>query len=1331
MKHLQKLLLLLVLLVAGAQSAWGYIYYFKRDTVLINGVSYELVHITVNTNYDIPTPRTANIIGISSTSNSVTIPTSVGHDGGSYGVTAVGKHAYLRSYPKTYYYNFSDGIWLDANAHYAHMASIDNNNVTYSQVAVSNNYVRELTFSANGSFFGNFTSTSLTTLNFQRNAAISSTLNVPNLSNLNLEGDLNISGTLTSNSLREIHFNKLTCTGKFNCPNLKNVYFTNNNVSFSGQWGDHFTVSKNTVIAHVYGKTEQEIAALRNATVWCDFKDIIGHKTQYDVTLASNGGGEVQLWKTNGSNSQLQYTMSDAGGQETVPLYDNADSYQIRLYYDNANYETPVLRRNGVEVTTTNGNGYCYYNETNHMNVNSYGVEYNRKPYRQLHLVNLGNGTVEIYGKLDGVTTSYTNNGAVDRYIRFDYSCRVLMAVTPDDGYEVQKIVENGKRPMSFTTNASGVASTEYIFNDNASEYSLRIYYKKKTIPDGTPFNVHMAVEGTLGVGAVFFDNDGDYDWSDSDIESNDFSYQMDPGGSENVIGIYHPADGPTMGFRVVNYLSAEEIAAGFTCTVKVYSNRGEVVSSGPSEWGGDYYSIPLDGTDTDVRVVFETNGRYIRGNNGDGGTVEIYCEGDDTPLSITESGSWFYPLLPKTGNPYAVITPQEGKTVTAILRDGSLLSPSAFLQSDGTYRVPLQGFDRDDSYYEIYIIYSEDMTVVEPTGITWSGVAAGEFLEDANLFEAMLNDDSTNFRIFTRQGTTFSTFGQKFDDDAYSLKVSLIVKDGYDFKVYFNGEEFPHTFTKSTLIAEQGLFLYTFETTDVATITPFLVDGTWSVEFKKPEATDVIEWNLLMVGDVDVANNENPKTNAIWVVGGDELLSVSEGASLKATCNIDKTWYQPTDTYLGFYINVKPGQTFKASFNGTDVTDIFVRNANYDNDDGTLCYIYEVRGYEQFATSGTWVVEVKNADLLTQHIQLTGEQLGSFIIQYLSDGGVLDDVQADNAHQYVTFSSDEKEYIKSLKIYVNVPQGYTFKAYFNGQEVTGFTLDNNFYVVTLDESFITDGTWVVEFKKPAGITWTAVAMGAQNYLFSVQYDGDPVIPNLDSENHVSFSSGQVTPEQVQDISGLYVMAEPGYTFDLTFNGINLNGVFGEGTLRTINGKTYYEYQMTDAITDYKPILSTDGTWVVEFKVEGITWNGMIIGDVPQGAVVDLGLDYMTMEVFLNAEETSASDTYTGSTEGVSMNADITVPTGYNFKVWFNGEEKSTIFTYHHTMSNGEKVYIYNSNENSQNAPYLQDGQWIILFYDDLERYDVNRDGTISIADVTTLVNKILGKPTN
>ena len=35
---------------------------------------------------------------------------------------------------------------------------------------------------------------------------------------------------------------------------------------------------------------------------------------------------------------------------------------------------------------------------------------------------------------------------------------------------------------------------------------------------------------------------------------------------------------------------------------------------------------------------------------------------------------------------------------------------------------------------------------------------------------------------------------------------------------------------------------------------------------------------------------------------------------------------------------------------------------------------------------------------------------------------------------------------------------------------------------------------------------------------------------------------------------------------------------------------------------------------------------------------------------------------------------------------------------------------------------------WVITTDEAYDRYDVNRDGSISIADVTTLVNKILGK---
>ncbi len=1317
MKHLQKLLLLLVLLVAGVQSAWAEqkLHHAVVHDVTIGKITYECCYIYNSyvqplfgeQTYPDSREYYASIVAIAgNTLEDLEIPEYIFDGTQRYAVKYVGMRT-------------SEQVDEDYNVLRHH-----------TPVTINYEYVNKLTFKGVTIFEGDFTSNSCKSVEFQKSVTFKSKVSFPMATKFLFNGDtyINSDGTFRCSSANELRFNYIKHEGKIMSVALRNIYYQDNVPGYSGSFSDYFTnVQGSQVTAHVYDKTEESIANMHNSAVWCDFYDIIGHKTQYDVTLTSNGGGEVQLWKTNGSNSQLQYTMSEAGGEETVPLYDNADSYQIRLYYNPSIYEKPVIRRNGVEVATTNGNGYCFITEIIKINVNSYEVEYNKKAYRQLHLLNFGNGIVTLTGKEDGQDKTCTINGAADTYYGFDNTNPVRVDITPGEGDEVQKVRLWGYQPSSFTTDATtGVSTMYYSFDDDKSQQSLEIYYKKETIPDGTPFNVHMAVEGTLGVGAVFFDNDGDYDWSDSDIESNDFSYQMDPGGSENVIGIYHPADGPTMGFRVVNYLSAEEIAAGFTCTVKVYSNRGEVVSSGPSEWGGDYYLIPLDGTDTDVRVVFETNGRYIRGNNGDGGTVEIYCEGDDTPLSITESGSWFYPLLPKTGNPYAVITPQEGKTVTAILRDGSLLAPSAFLQSDGTYRVPLQGFDRGDSYYEIYIIYSEDMTVVEPTGITWSGIAMGEKLEDANMFEAMLNDEA-DYSILTTYQKTYSKFCQKFDDDVSSLKVNLIVKDGYDFKVYFNGEEFPHTFTKSTLIADQGLFLYTFETTDVATITPFLVDGTWSVEFKKPEATDIIEWNLLMVGDVDVANNENPKANALWMVNGEELLSVSEGESLNASGNIDTSSYLPTNTPSDFYINVKPGQTFKVSFNGTDVTNIFNRNANYDNDDGTLAYIYEARGYEQFATSGTWVVEVKNADLLTQHIQLTGEQLGSFIIQYLSGGGVLDDVQADNEDPYVTFSSDEKEYIKSLKIYVNVPQGYTFKAYFNAQEVTGFTLDNNYYVVTLDEAFITSGTWVVEFKK--GITWTAVATGDvaegmpnsgveielnnQDDLELVEVKLSPSNTHNTGTFNFGVSDGDITPTQMH----AWIYCKPRYELSsVTFNGVEYIQRFNKNTSGV---NPLYELNL-DIDDDLSPFL-VDGTWVVEFKKAGISWDGLIIGDVPQGATVELGLDGRTLEVFLNANEKSGSDIYPGDATGVDMEAAINAPAGYNFKVWFNGEEKTDKFD-----KNG--YYSIPSNNSTEVAPYLQDGQWIILFYDDLERYDVNRDGTISIADVTTLVNKILGK---
>lgn len=1030
MKQIRRLFLLLCLITAGAQSARA-IYYVQGETVTINNLKYELYacydyHIILTISYY------ACLVDILGTNEEVVVPEMISDGKNNYNVQLIG-------------------------------------------ALIENNSMKSLKFQSSIDF--EFSTTSWTLKDFPEYS-----------SDFEFK---EYSGFIKSTSLQTIEFQSGVSNWDKNgarllCPNMRRIVFYGDAPILSGTWSKYCTAPASNVTA-VVTKWSQETCENKQltATVWCEFKGVVPSlDLVHDATLKSNGGGDVQIWKNRNNKSQLDYTMSSEGGEELVTFYGNVDSYQIRVFCS-SDYNNPVLKRNGTVVNLETGSGYYYYDETSHMSVTSYEVVYNANNSRRLNFLNFGNGTVTLSGVSNGSAVSYEAEGLTETTYTFDKTTPVSVTITPQEGYKVQRIEHYGRIALPFDVNeTTGVATTQYIFDDNESEQALKIYYQKKVIDEGTQFKLRISVDGSVGIGSVFYTDDGNYDWYDDDIDDNYFGYQIDPGESEEVIGKYELGDIMVFDFYVKINLTPAEAAAGFVTTVKVYANGG-LVECTSTEYG-DYYRIPLDGGDMDVRVVFESNGRYLTGENGNGGNVAIYCEGSNTPLRIEAPGYWFWTLIPKTANPYVVITPIAGKTVVAVVRDGKLLSSlNNYRQSDGTYRIPLEGFDKGDSGYPLYVVYGDDISSVP-----------------------------------------------------------------------------------------------------------------------------IIEWNLLMVGDVDEANSENPKANVLWMVDGSDFLSVSEGASLNASGNIDKTYNLPTNTSLDFYIYVKPGQTFKVSFNGTDVTNIFNRNANFDNDDGTLCYVYEARGYEQFATSGTWVVEFKKADLLTQHIQLTGEQLGSFIIQYLSGGGVLDDVQADNEDPYVTFSSDEKEYIKSLKINVKVPQGYTFKAYFNAQEVTGFTLDNNYYVVTLDESFITDGTWVVEFK----------------------------------------------------------------------------------------------------------------------KVEGITWNGMIIGDVPQGAVVDLGLDGMTMEVFLNAEETSASDTYTGSTEGVGMNADITVPTGYNFKVWFNGVERTNIFGFDHTLSDGRKIFSYQSSDSvTENAPYLQDGQWIVLFYDDLERYDLNGDEKVDIADVTTMVNKVLG----
>ena len=349
------------------------------------------------------------------------------------------------------------------------------------------------------------------------------------------------------------------------------------------------------------------------------------------------------------------------------------------------------------------------------------------------------------------------------------------------------------------------------------------------------------------------------------------------------------------------------------------------------------------------------------------------------------------------------------------------------------------------------------------------------------------------------------------------------------------------------------------------------------------------------------------------------------------------------------------------------------------------------------------------NTDLLTQHIQLTGEQLGTFLIQYLDeDGADYDDAQADNGQPYYTFTSDEKKYIKGLGIYVNVPQGCTFKASFNGEEVTGFTLENSYYVATLGEAFITDGTWVVEFKNADS--------GGSNEVVAV------LTPDRNTPLYLTNSSGE----------------------DVLFAFLNTEiGTITKGGDYTIKVRSYNPH-----------------SWKTNLRVNGVDRTADLVTNSENANEMLLPLTNITESLNVEAFYTSRRSIVSlYTTEGGTTKIEYTDnETGEaDSRTYSNGDYSNdrivngteVIFTF--TPDQGyklSKVFAMSDRWIGEGDDYevkLQaDGSYRFVlssgdFIDGLASitvhfekkggpYDVNNDGNITIGDVTKLVNVILGK---
>lgn len=164
------------------------------------------------------------------------------------------------------------------------------------------------------------------------------------------------SSQVTSITLGDVDFGT---TGKLDCNHLTDIYIPNNSFvpNFTGPYTNHFTAAAHSITVHVYNMSAKQLAAMKNSSTWSGFKEIINHKSDLNYTIATEGNARVTLYQLNGNDDYAHCTdfsvkcmllsgsrsgTIKAGGDYAVEVKDvDFPNRKVRLYVNGS--EVPLM----------------------------------------------------------------------------------------------------------------------------------------------------------------------------------------------------------------------------------------------------------------------------------------------------------------------------------------------------------------------------------------------------------------------------------------------------------------------------------------------------------------------------------------------------------------------------------------------------------------------------------------------------------------------------------------------------------------------------------------------------------------------------------------------------------------------------------------------------------------------------------------------------------------------------------------------------------------------------------------------------------------------------
>lgn len=630
---------------------------------------------------------------------------------------------------------------------------------------------------------------------------------------------------------------------------------------------------------------------------------------------------------------------------------------------------------------------------------------------------------------------------AEQNYIYFTYTMQ-----HPDQNGTI--IVDNGcDMRLNMTTNAAGIASFRYTDVNNGTQ--TKNFGKGQEIYAVSSKNrTDQELIVTTDVGFTLYRNGVDISdqYASSNVNANDASkrdYHFYAYGDHNALNF---VDGEDLNLVLLNAQSIPVMAQSNTKDsrgIKIETFRfDENVNVDPATlhtWG-NIASAPVGGYEQLKVYFYHTNDErlgefYINGKKYTGGYETEYR---GNPESTADCFAMRFSGVGRTG-----YNPSEDYN--------SLNLEAIFISENGL-----------------------DATKANAV-VSMSDESKQAFAEMTYDIHRLYSSETSKTETMRKGLKTFVMEKDQLDDDSY-MEYEVYAPEDYDTKIYVEGEDYTTRAIKS-ISRVNGIDYNTVKLRFDSQLMPQYrrQNTSWLVTVTK-SITEARRWNVTLLGD-------KTRTNVSFY---DEL-------------NANKAYHEREN--CGSSGDITANTIFVVPFNAETASFIVEFNNEYDLNTGDPLYnlndydlVVKADGQDvsyQFNYNGEnayvnynlnpellsatdWIVGFKEkaSTVVTHTATLTGDIGSNQVAMQWEDaqGQMISSYTVSSATPNATSTMTENP--AACRAIVNLQDGYTFKAFFNGEEAITFTKNaDGTYTLSSEAPAHIDGSWVFEFtKKPAEI---------------------------------------------------------------------------------------------------------------------------------------------------------------------------------------------------------------------------------------------------------------------